>query len=154
MVVSLMIPGLGEVSLRLILAVLLGGIIGYERERERMAAGLRTHMLVSLGSTLAVLVGVTLFADGDGAARIAQGIITGIGFLGAGTIFFGGDRVHGLTTAASIWIVALIGMAIGFGFYMGALITTVLGTTLLLLRDDFFFKNKSVVSTAKMAKRK
>lgn len=119
---------------RLILATGLGGMIGLERETLNRPAGLRTHILVCLGSTLAMLVsmyGLLDMRDGvlspnyDG-GRIAAQVISGIGFLGAGTILREGNTVRGLTTAASLWTVAGIGLAVGSGMYAGAIFTTVL----------------------------
>src|SRR3989338_9135196 len=103
----------GEIFLRLVMATLAGGLIGLEREVVHKPAGVRTHMLVSIGSALFALV--TIEQLPNEAARIIAGIATGIGFLGAGTIFKAKDDVHGLTTAASVWAVAAVGLAIGFG---------------------------------------
>jgi putative Mg2+ transporter-C (MgtC) family protein len=117
------------VSLRLLLAVLCGGVIGYERGRKGRAAGLRTHMLVCLGAATAMLVNQYLFdfyGTGD-PARIGAQVVSGIGFLGVGTIIITGHRqVRGLTTAAGLWASACIGLAAGCGFYEGALVATVL----------------------------
>ena len=106
-----------RIAVRLLLAALLGGILGYEREHHGKAAGIRTHMLVSLGAALFVLVpqqGGMALAD---MSRVLQGVIAGIGFLGAGAILKLKDeeQVHGLTTAASIWMTAAIGIACGLG---------------------------------------
>ncbi len=105
------------IALRLILAVALGAVIGYERERRGKDAGLRTHMLVSLGAAIFVLVPATsgmLVAD---MSRVMQGVIAGVGFLGAGAILKQekDQEVKGLTTAASIWVAAAIGIAAGYG---------------------------------------
>jgi putative Mg2+ transporter-C (MgtC) family protein len=112
-----------EIIVRLVLAVLLGGLVGYERERKGRPAGLRTHILVCLGATLLVLVAdIPLRAENDLAARmnvlmrIAAGIITGVGFLGAGTIIRVRREPHGLTTAAMIWFAAALGVVIGSGY--------------------------------------
>jgi putative Mg2+ transporter-C (MgtC) family protein len=129
------IPSLGwdGALLRLAIAALLGGAIGLERELDEKAAGLRTHMLVSVGSALFTLVSAYGFRDflahGGSVvradpARIAAQIVTGIGFLGAGVIFRQGFTVRGLTTAASLWVVAAIGMASGAGFWAGAVVAT------------------------------
>src|SRR3989338_7888232 len=109
-----------ELLLRLILAVVAGGLIGLEREVVHRPAGVRTHMLVSLGSALFALI--TIETLPNEAARIIAGIATGIGFLGAGTIFKAKDEVHGLTTAASIWAVAAVGLGIGLGYYIMVII--------------------------------
>jgi putative Mg2+ transporter-C (MgtC) family protein len=118
---------------RLALAALFGSVIGLERERLLWAAGLRTHMLVCVGSCLIMLVSAFGFADVLGTdhvvldpSRIAAQVVSGIGFLGAGTILLRGEVVKGLTTAASLWGVAAIGLAIGSGLYVPALATTAL----------------------------
>jgi putative Mg2+ transporter-C (MgtC) family protein len=134
--------GWAAVALRLLIALLLGGAIGVEREIHGKSAGLRTHMLVSLGSALFTVLSYTLAESmGDAAradpTRIAAQIITGVGFLGAGTILQGRGSVHGLTTAASIWLVAAIGMASGAGFYDQALVGTVLGVVVLVAVSQF-----------------
>ncbi len=126
------IPGVtGEELLSLAFAVLLGGIIGFEREWNGKPAGLRTNILICMGATLLTIVGRQLAPDSDGATRVVQGIVTGIGFLGAGAIIQSGDGVHGRTTAASIWLVTSIGVACGSGLY--GLATIVTGMMLLTL---------------------
>ncbi len=120
-----------QIIIRLILSVVLSGFIGLERQVHRRAAGLRTHILVSIGSTLIMLTSLYIFdiykdkAPVD-PARIAAGVITGIGFLGAGTIIRYGEEIRGLTTAASLWVVAALGLSVGCGFYVAAIATTVL----------------------------
>ncbi len=121
--------------LRLAVAGLLGGAIGLERELDEKAAGLRTHILVASGAALFTLISAYGFSSflGHGKvvsfdpSRIAAQIVTGIGFLGAGIIFRQGFTVRGLTTAASLWLVAAIGMAAGIGYWAGAVIATVVG---------------------------
>ena len=133
-----------ETVLRLLLAVLFSGLIGMEREMSGRAAGFRTHILVCVGSALIMLTGLHLqAAAGEHAVsvdptRIAAQVVSGIGFLGAGTIIQFRDSVRGLTTAASLWAVAGIGLAIGSGFYTGAAASTliVLSTLLLLSRIE------------------
>lgn len=122
-----------DLAIRLLLSVLLGGLIGIERERKNHAAGLRTHILVCLGSCLIMLLsmyGFAAFADEPNVrldpARLAAQVITGVGFLGAGTILFTGKAITGLTTAASVWVVMAIGLAVGAGFYMPAGLAAVL----------------------------
>jgi putative Mg2+ transporter-C (MgtC) family protein len=129
------IPSLSweEALLRVVVAATLGGAVGIERELRDHDAGFRTHMLVAIGSALFTIVSAYAFRDflvGGGAVvradptRIAAQIVTGIGFLGAGAIIRQGLSVRGLTTAATLWVVAAIGMAAGAGYYGGALITT------------------------------
>ena len=115
---------------RLVFAVILGGVIGFGRERHGRAAGLRTHILVCLGSAIATLIGhysiAVLNSPGD-PMRIGAQVLSGIGFLGAGTIISKGRfQVTGLTTAAGLWATASIGLAIGIGFYEAALVGTLL----------------------------
>jgi putative Mg2+ transporter-C (MgtC) family protein len=118
-----------EAFVRIGAAAGLGGIVGLERELDEKAAGLRTHMLVAVGSALFTMVGAYGFEDFPSRSvdptRIAAQVVTGIGFLGAGLIFRQGFTIRGLTTAASLWLVAAIGMAAGAGFWMGAVIATV-----------------------------
>lgn len=127
-----------EILLRLVFSVIAGGLIGLEREIVHRPAGIRTHMLVSLGSTLFVLV--TIETLPNEVARIIAGIATGIGFLGAGTIFKSESEVHGLTTAASIWAVAAVGLAIGLGHYFLTIIAVILILIILQLNKAKFFK--------------
>jgi putative Mg2+ transporter-C (MgtC) family protein len=121
------------VLLRLFVAAALGGAIGLERELRERQAGLRTHLVVSVGAALFTLVSAYGFAGMAGVdrSRIAAQIVSGIGFLGAGAIIRQGLSVRGLTTAASLWLVAAIGMAAGAGYWVGALIAT-LGALLTL----------------------
>ncbi len=122
----------GELVLRLVLSAILGGLVGFERERHNRPAGFRTHILVCLGCCLVMLVSTYAFEGELGEigkvdpSRIASHAISGIGFLGAGTILRHGNTIRGLTTAASLWVVAVIGLAIGSGFYVGALVTSVI----------------------------
>ncbi len=142
-----------EIVLRLFLAVVLGGVVGFERERHNRPAGFRTHILVCVGSALLMMVSAYGFSGqvGDGfisdPGRIAAGVVTGIGFIGAGTVLQQRGGIRGLTTAATIWVVSGVGLAIGVGFYLGAVITTVFVLiSLLLLRrlEGSFFSRKSL----------
>jgi putative Mg2+ transporter-C (MgtC) family protein len=123
----------GQLLLRLLVAAVLGSLVGLERERGEWAAGLRTHMLVCLGACLFMIVSAYGFAGVLGhqavvldPSRVAAQVVTGVGFLGAGTILLRGNIVRGLTTAASLWAVAAVGLATGGGLYEEALATTVL----------------------------
>ncbi|KYH36008.1 putative Mg(2+) transport ATPase [Clostridium tepidiprofundi DSM 19306] len=111
------------IIIRLLLSCILGGLIGIEREINNRPAGLRTHILVTVGSTLVMLISMYGFTYGD-PSRLAAQVISGIGFLGAGTIIRNGSDISGLTTAASIWVSGGIGLAIGNGFYFGACFAT------------------------------
>jgi len=125
-----------EVLLRVLVAGGLGALIGLERERTRRAAGVRTHALVAVGSALLTASTVLFVHDGGGgeAVRIAAGIITGVGFIGAGTILTSQGRVRGLTTAATIWVTAGIGITVGYGYLLlAALIAGPVTVTILLL---------------------
>ena len=128
-----------QIIIRLFTGALLGGLIGFERERHnRRIAGFRTHILVCVGSTLIMLTSIYVFelyrtSGVVDPARIAAGVITGIGFLGAGTIIRSGSSVRGLTTAASIWIVSATGLAIGCGFYIASYVTTIIALAALYL---------------------
>ena len=114
-----------EVTLRLFVALLLGGIVGIEREFRSKDAGFRTHFLVALGSALFCVVSQYGFGiDLKDSSRVAAQVVSGIGFLGAGTIIFQKNMVRGLTTAAGLWVTAAIGLACGTGMYAAAAIAT------------------------------
>ena len=117
-------------SVRLILAAVLSGLVGFEREARQKAAGLRTHMLVGLGAALLTLVGAYVLESED-PSRVAAQVVTGVGFLGAGAIFREGVTVRGLTTAAGLWAVAAIGMTAGSGLIGGAIVATVIALVIL-----------------------
>jgi len=137
-----------ETIIRLVVAAFLGGLVGIERERLDWAAGLRTHMMVCLGSALVMIVSAFGFKDVIGTpgvaldpSRVAAQVISGIGFLGAGTILFlKHEVVKGLTTAAGLWTVAGIGLAVGGGLYFAAIATTVLALIILVVIKPY--KNK------------
>jgi putative Mg2+ transporter-C (MgtC) family protein len=124
-----------RVAFRLIVAAALGGALGYERESKGKDAGLRTHMLVALGAAMFVLVPQQMGAGDADLARVMQGIVAGIGFLGAGAIVKGkpGEEVEGLTTAAGIWMTAAIGMAVGLGRETTAILSTIMALLVLVV---------------------
>ena len=111
------------VLLKLIISIALGGLVGLERQIKRKPAGLRTHMLVSMGACLFTVVSLEFGAD---PARVASGIVTGIGFIGAGTIMGSKFHVKGITTAATLWVTAAIGLAVGAEMYIPALLGAIL----------------------------
>ncbi len=117
-----------RIVLRLMVAAILGGLLGIEREHKGKAAGVRTHMLVAMGSALFVLVSQQAGIIATDMSRVIQGLIAGVGFLGAGTILKGQaeEKVQGLTTAAGIWMTAAIGMAAGLGLEVTAVLSTLL----------------------------
>jgi putative Mg2+ transporter-C (MgtC) family protein len=150
-----MFIGHTETILRLAVATLLGGTIGWEREQKGRAAGLRTHLLVSLASATYMLVSTQFvyfqsygsddLVDVD-TSRIAASVVSGIGFLGAGAILRGGIGIQGLTTAASLWLVAAIGLTAGGGMYVEATIATVVALfCLIVLRRMEGNKGRAVV---------
>lgn len=144
------------VATRLILAAILGAVIGIEREIKNRAAGFRTHIIVSVGACLIMLIGI----DGIGkfssdtardTARIAGQVISGIGFFGAGTILQKKNAVTGLTTAATLWLSAAIGLAVGIGYYEGAIIATVIClVTLISLNKISDLINKKTIKSYSM----
>ena len=139
-----------QIIYRLSLTVLLSGVIGLERQVQKRHAGLRTHILLALGSCLIMLTSLYVFdiykdITKLDPARIAAGVITGIGFLGAGTIIRDNEGIRGLTTAASLWVVSGIGLAVGCGFCNAAVYSTVLTLIVLFvlryLEGMMFFRN-------------
>lgn len=145
------VPDAGTVTVvasRVLCAAVLGGVIGWEREAKGRAAGLRTHMLVSVGAALFVLAPLLSDIEGEAVTRVMQGIVSGIGFLGAGAILRrdSGERVEGLTTAAGIWMTAAIGMAAGMGQEMVALITTVVALIVFTVLPRFEKSKKPPVT--------
>ena len=122
-----------RVCVRLAVAVILGGMLGYERERRGISAGLRTHMLVALGAAIFVLVPLEAGISQADLSRVLQGVITGVGFLGAGAIIKLNQEqeIKGLTTAASIWLTAAIGVAAGMGREMTAILSALLAIFIL-----------------------
>jgi putative Mg2+ transporter-C (MgtC) family protein len=117
---------------RLCLSFLIGALIGLERERQHRPAGLRTHILVALASALFAMISIVAAGDDNDPGRIAAQVVTGIGFLGAGTIMRHGSTVKGLTTAASLWTAAALGLAAGFGWTLGAVAAALLAFIVLV----------------------
>ena len=121
-----------QIVIRMLVTAVLGGIVGLERERHSQPAGLRTHIILAIGSTLAMCVSINLaiqfrsYAPNGDPARLAAQVLSGIGFLGAGAILRYGTNVRGLTTAASLWTIAVVGLAVGAGHYIPAIAATVL----------------------------
>lgn len=138
---------LTRILTRLLLAALLGGLLGYEREQRGKAAGIRTHMLVAMGAAMFVLVPLLGGMPPDDISRVLQGVITGVGFLGAGAIVKHKDAteedVQGLTTAAGIWMTAAIGVACGMGRESTAVLSAVLALVVLKLLPRLASRDKS-----------
>ncbi len=135
-------------TLRLLMAGVAGALVGQERERHEQAAGLRTHLLVSAGACVFTMASIVMAGKDHDKARIAAQIVTGIGFLGAGTIIRYGGSVRGLTTAASIWSVAAVGMASGMGWWQMVIAATVLlyaSLTCLKMAEDKLFKTRRIL---------
>jgi putative Mg2+ transporter-C (MgtC) family protein len=126
-----------DVMLKLLLAIALGGIIGLEREASQKPAGLRTHILISISSAMMVILPQLMLAGKDGAGgetvRVAAAVITGMGFIGAGTIIQSQGTVHGLTTASTLWTVAGLGLVVGAGYYVVALLFSLMVVAALVL---------------------
>jgi putative Mg2+ transporter-C (MgtC) family protein len=127
--------GVTRITLRLLVAAILGGLLGFEREQKGKAAGLRTHMLVALGAALFVLIPQEAGVSDADLTRVLQGLIAGVGFLGAGTIIKGSgdEEIKGLTTAAGIWLTAAIGVAAGMGREATAVLSTLLALGILYI---------------------
>lgn len=126
-----------EIIIRLVLAAAIGGIIGIERELKNRPAGLRTHVLVSLGSALIMLISIDGFNNTGDPGRLAAQVVSGVGFLGAGTIMRNENGINGLTTAASLWVAAGIGLAVGTGYYLGSIITASIALITLMKLGNF-----------------
>jgi putative Mg2+ transporter-C (MgtC) family protein len=133
-----------RITLRLLVAAILGGLLGYERERQGKSAGVRTHMLVAIGAALFVLIPQQAGASSADLSRVLQGLIAGVGFLGAGAIIMGTKDVEtrGLTTAAGIWVTAAIGMAAGMGRESTAVLSTVIALLVLSVVPSVFRTKK------------
>lgn len=131
---------IAEVTVRLLIAMVVGGLIGFDRERQDKPAGLRTHMLVSLGAATFTMLGFEVGAhlsprtgEGFDPTRVLQGVVGGIGFLGAGAIIKSGGHVSGVTTAASVWVAGALGAAAGVGAYVLAGISTLMAFAILVV---------------------
>ncbi len=133
-----------DMLFRLLISAILGGAIGWERSQQHKPAGFRTHTLVSVGSALFMLVSLFMHREFQGdPGRIAAQVVTGIGFIGAGTIWVSGASVHGLTTAASLWTASGVGLAIGCGYYGAGICTTLIVLIILVLLSRLEEKLKS-----------
>jgi len=141
------VPQMLRVVIRLTVAVVLGGAVGLEREQERKRAGIRTHMLVALGAALFTLIALEAGMGPADASRVMQGVAAGIGFLGAGTILKLSDQheVRGLTTAASIWLTAAVGMAVGAGLLWPSMVSVLLAWFVLFIvhRWEHWYKHRN-----------
>jgi len=127
-----------EIFLRLAVALIAGGAIGFERERDSQPAGLRTHMILALGAALVMILSINIAVEfGSDPARLAAQVVLGIGFFGAGAILRFGFNVKGLTTASTLWTTAMVGMAIGYGYYLVALFAVVIMLIVLTLVERF-----------------
>ena len=120
-----------EQMIKLIMAVILSGLIGYEREKSHKPAGLRTHVVVCIGATLLTIISVDYFFEDN--ARLVSALVTGLGFLGAGAIIASGRDIKGMTTAATIWFVAMVGIGVGIGWYQLSAMATIIVFILLVL---------------------
>ena len=129
----------GQIGARVLVAALLGAMLGYERERKGKAAGIRTHMLVALAAALFIILPQQAGISSDGLARVIQGVAAGVGFLGAGAIIKQSDQqvVHGLTTAAGLYLTTAIGIAAGLGKTVGAILGTLLAVAVISLVPRF-----------------
>jgi len=130
-----------EIFLRLTAALVAGGAIGFERERDSQPAGLRTHMILALGAALVMILSINIAIEFQGQdaepTRLAAQVVSGIGFLGAGAILRFGFNVKGLTTASTLWTTAMVGMAIGYGYYLVSLFAVVIMLVVLTLVERF-----------------
>ncbi len=143
-----------DLMLRLLLAAGLGAAIGIERELRRKPAGLRTNILIALGAALFTIMSIQIAGSGGTPDRIAAQIVTGIGFLGAGAILRSGHSVHGMTTAATIWVNAAVGIAAGAGQFGTATIATVITLVVLAVLgplEDYFERRASSHAAAAAA---
>lgn len=147
-----------QIVFQLITAVLLGALIGLEREFKEKGAGLKTYSLVSLGSCLFAITGIALFKSSFaesgfnfGSSTIIQAVAMGIGFIGAGVIFQKESKIEGITTAAGLWVTAAVGMAVGLGFYFISIVTTLL--IIIIFIGFGFLENKIIKQEIKKIRR-
>jgi len=139
-----------EVATRLVVATLIGSLIGLDRELRHKPAGLKTHALVGLGAALVIVV-ASAMADPSAMSRAIQGIVAGVGFLGGGAILKSdGEMVHGLTTAASIWLVASLGIACGAGQWMAAVVALIIALIVLILFNalEKWIRTRRIIGTS------
>ena len=122
-----------ELIVRLLIATMLGALIGYQREIKERPAGLRTHMLVAMGSVIFTILSFSVFSRSD-PSRVASYVVVGIGFIGAGTIIQVKNKVTGITTASSLWVTASVGMTIGVGYYLLGFVASILAVLVLALK--------------------
>lgn len=127
-----MSPLEAEIIFKIILSAVLGMLVGIEREIHYRPAGLRTHGLVCMGAALFAIISISFNESVVDVSRVAAGVVTGIGFLGAGVIFRDRNKIRGITTAADLWVVAAIGVAVGIGLYFAAIATTIIILVILL----------------------
>ncbi|MDO8495508.1 MAG: MgtC/SapB family protein [bacterium] len=132
-----------EIFFRIIFSTFVGGLVGFERERSHKSAGLRTNAMVAMGATLITIISITAFQDNpmSDPTRLISNIIVGIGFIGGGAILHEGHKIHGLTTAATLWVVAAIGIVIGVGYYKEAIFAT--GTVYFILTILWIVERKN-----------
>ena len=142
-----MTPTAWNLILRILVAGLLGGLVGLERELRAKEAGVRTHFLVALGSGLLMVISQFGFEGTHDVSRVAAQVVSGMGFIGAGTIIFQKNAVRGLTTAAGIWVAAAIGLACGGGMYMVAVSSTLLAILILELMNTLQHRDRNLVVT-------
>ncbi len=143
-----------EMMARLLLAVLCGAVVGQQREHAYKPAGLRTHILVALGSALFTIVSFQGFGDRADPSRVAAQIVVGIGFIGAGTILHSEMTVTGITTAATIWIAAALGMAAGIGMYVLTIFTTIVVLLVLQLQKHHETHEQDIATQAAAGERR
>lgn len=136
-----------EIIIRLVIALILGSAIGYERKIHNKKAGMRTHAMVCVGAALFAGLASLALEDSSAFARIAAGLVTGIGFLGAGMIFKSEKRIEGLTTASEIWVLGAIGLTIGSGFYLIAIAATLI--VMFILVPEKYLEREAVKETRK-----